>query len=101
MYSNWFVLKFCLCVCDCACVYLFLCLFLSARSLTPGRLVANPFHEGDQMTKWYHSECIFIALTRARATTKKIGLSAFLVASCFGGLFVLVVRVVSLKGSFS
>ena len=38
-----------------------------------GRLVANPFHEGDQMTKWYHAECIFIALTRARSTTKKIG----------------------------
>ena len=28
--------------------------------------------EGDEMKVWYHCECIFETLQRARATTKKI-----------------------------
>ena len=65
MYSNWFV----------SFSFSFFFYFFSDPSPSHiGRLVSNPFHEGDQMTKWYHAECIFIALTRARATTKKIGL---------------------------
>ena len=38
-----------------------------------GKLVSNPFSEdGGMMKQWYHVPCIFDALTRARATTKKI-----------------------------
>jgi DNA ligase-3 len=37
-----------------------------------GKLVANPFHEGDTMKSWYHAPCMFESLQRARATTKKI-----------------------------
>ncbi|XP_020612106.1 DNA ligase 3-like isoform X2 [Orbicella faveolata] len=38
-----------------------------------GKLVSNPFSEdGGMMKQWYHVPCIFDALSRARATTKKI-----------------------------
>ena len=38
-----------------------------------GKLVSNPFSEdGGMMKQWYHVSCIFDALSRARATTKKI-----------------------------
>ena len=38
-----------------------------------GKLVSNPFSEdGGTMKQWYHVPCIFDALTRVRATTKKI-----------------------------
>ena len=38
-----------------------------------GKLVSNPFSEdGGMMKHWYHVPCMFEALSRARATTKKI-----------------------------
>ena len=38
-----------------------------------GKLVSNPFSEdGGMMKQWYHVPCMFDALSRARATTKKI-----------------------------
>ncbi|XP_061196299.1 DNA ligase 3-like [Saccostrea echinata] len=42
-------------------------------SLRIGKVVSNPFSdEGGDMKQWYHPQCIFETLKRARATTKKI-----------------------------
>jgi len=37
-----------------------------------GKIGKNPFREGETKTDWFHAKCIFSALSRARATTKKI-----------------------------
>lgn len=38
-----------------------------------GKIVPNPFTDsGGEMKQWFHVECIFEQLSRARATTKKI-----------------------------
>lgn len=38
-----------------------------------GKVVSNPFSdEGGDMKQWYHPQCMFETLKRARATTKKI-----------------------------
>ena len=38
-----------------------------------GKIVSNPFSDdGGTMKHWFHVDCIFDSLTRARATTKKI-----------------------------
>eukprot|EP00457_Paulinella_chromatophora_P005448 gb/GEZN01005465.1/.p1 GENE.gb/GEZN01005465.1/~~gb/GEZN01005465.1/.p1 ORF type:complete len:492 (+),score=80.53 gb/GEZN01005465.1/:26-1501(+) len=37
-----------------------------------GKISPNPFSEDDTMTSWYHPACIFRALKRAKASTKKI-----------------------------
>uniref|UniRef100_A0A2R5LJI1 DNA ligase n=1 Tax=Ornithodoros turicata TaxID=34597 RepID=A0A2R5LJI1_9ACAR len=42
-------------------------------SLRIGKIVPNPFTEsGGDMKQWFHVDCIFQQLSRARATTKKI-----------------------------
>lgn len=46
---------------------------IEKKSARIGKLVTNPFSEdGGLMKQWYHVKCIFEALSRARATTKKI-----------------------------
>eukprot|EP00118_Oscarella_pearsei_P009398 m.54148 g.54148 ORF g.54148 m.54148 type:complete len:145 (+) comp34313_c0_seq15:36-470(+) len=37
-----------------------------------GKETSSPFGDDGKMTVWYHVECMFDALKRARATTKKI-----------------------------
>lgn len=37
------------------------------------KIIPNPFTEsGGEMKQWFHVKCIFVKLSRARATTKKI-----------------------------
>ncbi|XP_062499383.1 DNA ligase 3-like [Corticium candelabrum] len=36
------------------------------------RMTANPFSEGEMMKAWYHAPCLFDALKRARAATRKV-----------------------------
>jgi len=41
-------------------------------NLRIGKIHKNPFHEETMTTSWYHPECMFASLHRARAQTKKI-----------------------------
>ncbi|XP_065178433.1 DNA ligase 3-like [Sycon ciliatum] len=46
---------------------------IDKSALRIGKVSTNPFSDdGGEMKVWYHAKCMFDALTRARATTKKI-----------------------------
>lgn len=46
---------------------------IDAGSVRIGKITPNPFDsDGSDMTTWYHHDCIFNALSRAKASTKKI-----------------------------
>ncbi|XP_037523328.1 DNA ligase 3 [Rhipicephalus sanguineus] len=46
---------------------------IEKQALRIGKIVPNPFSDsGGEMKQWFHVECIFDQLSRARATTKKI-----------------------------
>lgn len=46
---------------------------IEKETIRVGKVTENPFNEGaESMTKYYHYECVFSALKRARANTKRI-----------------------------